>query len=790
MIKSKYRWDLPQPNEELVAQLAEGLGVSRLVAGVLANRNFTSIQHASEFLQADHNHLLDPFLMKGMAEAVERITRAVQQGEKIRVYGDYDADGVTSTALMIRLLTRLEANFDTYIPHRSREGYGLNNGAIDLASDAGVQLLVTVDNGISAARQIAYARQLGIDVVVTDHHEPPEVLPEAIALVNPKQKDCPYPFKGLCGAGVVFKLAHAILGQPILEYADLAAIGTIADLMPLIGENRVIARLGLEQMRRQPIIGIQALAKVAGVKTEELNSGRIGFSLAPRLNAGGRLEHADTAVKLLVATGAEEADQYAAELDRLNSERQELVNLTLIEADEMWLNQCEASDNKMSNVIVLAKEGWNAGIAGLVASKLVERYYRPVIILALDKESGLCKGSARSIDGFDLYEALTECAHLMEHYGGHQAAAGMTIAKEKVEMLAESLHLLAEQWLSPEDWQPKRRVDLNISLEEASLNAIDQLAQLEPFGNGNPTPRIVIPDVTIRESRTMGKENNHLRMTIEQLGRSIEVVAFGMGGQRERLAPGMKVDLVGELSVNEWNGNRKVQLMFHDHRSMHIRLEDRRNEENIWDGIQNFVRNREPAGSVMACASKELYTEATARFGDSGIQIRMYSHEESMNGRSLILLGLPSNEQEVSVLKRWLAPETGIESLTIFSDRDTDHRGVDAVPFPEREHFKEVYAMCCKRGSWLDSPDGFLQETALKTEWPLATIRFMHEVFIELGFIKADGATRKIARQPPRRELMESARYRKSHEQATERRLKQLTADQLHQWVSACHCGK
>ncbi|MCD9025671.1 single-stranded-DNA-specific exonuclease RecJ [Cohnella silvisoli] len=806
MIKSKYRWDLPSLDEEQVAALMKGLNVSRLAAGVLSARGWSSLEQTSAFLEADAWQLLDPFEMKGMKEAVGRISYAITSGERIRVYGDYDADGVSSTALMIRLLTELGANFDTYIPHRSREGYGLNLGAIDKAAEAGVNLLITVDNGISAVDQIAYAAQQGIDVVVTDHHEPPEVLPEAAALVNPKQKDCPYPFKGLCGAGVVFKLAHAMLGRPVLEYADLAAIGTIADLMPLTGENRVIARLGLEQMRRSPIVGIRALAKVSGVKPEDLTSGRIGFSLAPRLNAGGRLDHADRAVKLLAAVAEEEAELLANELDGLNVERQELVEQTVIEADSMWQSCCSAAGDRPMNVIVLAKAGWNAGIAGLVASKLVERYYQPVIILATDSETGLCKGSARSIDGFDLYAALTECTDLMEHYGGHQAAAGMTISQDKLGELSERLHILADQWLSAEHWQPKRRVDLSISLQDITLKAIEQLARLEPFGNGNPTPRIVIQDVLIRESRTMGKESKHLRITIEQAGQTIEAVGFGMGEYRDRLAPGIRVDLLGELSVNEWNGNRKAQLMFQDFRSQHLQLNDRRKERNWWPAVESLVMNQ-PSGLVIGCASTALLREATSRFGHAEIPISLYtdswidirtvtqtaaSSELRANPlsdwRHLIMLGFPANDQEVRTLKQWLAPERGGEVVTLFHEVGDARQAGDIVPaFPERKHFAEIYGMCRKRGAWLDSPEGFVQETASLTGWPLSTLRMVHEVFIELGFIAADGASRKIVAEPPRRELDDSTRYRKAREQFDGLRLAHMTTEELHLWFSACH---
>lgn len=805
MIISKYRWDLPVVEERLVEELTEKYNISPLVAGVLVARGWMSDELTAAFLESDNEQLLDPFEMKGMQAAVECITQAIEAGDKIRVYGDYDADGVTSTTLMIRLLSRLGAIFDTYIPHRSKEGYGLNRGAIDLAIEAGVRLLITVDNGISAVDQIAYARERGIKVVVTDHHEPPEVLPQAIALVNPKQKDCPYPFKGLCGAGVVFKLAHALLGRPVLEYADLAAIGTIADLMPLIGENRVIARLGLEQMRRQPIAGIRALSKVAGYKPEDLTSGRIGFSLAPRLNAGGRLEHADRAVKLLAAATDEEADVLAMELDVLNGERQALVERTLIEADELWHSICTTSTDRR-NVILLAKEGWNAGIAGLVASKLVERYYRPVIILAIDSDTGFAKGSARSIDGFDLYAALTECAELLEHYGGHQAAAGMTISREKVGELEAQLHDLAERWLNDEDWQPKRRVDLSIKLHDVTLNAVEQLARLEPFGIGNPTPRIVIPNVYIRESRTMGKDHKHLRITVEQDGQTIEAVAFGMGEQRERLAPGARIDLLGELSVNEWNGVRRIQIMLQDYRSDELTLLDRRKEQNLWSSIESLVQ-KSSTDIVIGCATATLYREAVSRFGHTPIPICLY-HDSGIHNsteieaaakdlpstlmkswRQLILLGLPSRELELITLKQWLAPEKGGESVYIYSESESLHKkkseGSDG--FPDRKHFAEVYALCRKQGEWLDTPDGFIQEAGLATGWPLATIRMMQDVFIELGFITADGAKRKIVSGPPKKQLEQSIRYGKAKEQYQRASLHEMTTEQLKEWFSAHH---
>ncbi|WP_186438162.1 single-stranded-DNA-specific exonuclease RecJ [Cohnella terricola] len=813
MIKSKYRWVMPSAEEHLVAKLSEELRIDRLCAGVLAGRGWTSLEETASFLKPDADRLTDPFEMKGMAAAVDRIRHALREGEKIRVYGDYDADGVTSTALMVRLLTSLGANYDTYIPHRSREGYGLNLAAIDLAAEAGVRLLVTVDNGISAVEQIAYASRLGIDVVVTDHHEPPETLPEAIALVNPKQKDCPYPFKGLCGAGVVFKLAHAMLGRSVLEYADLAAIGTIADLMPLTGENRIIARLGLEQLRSRPIAGIRALTKASGIKPEDLTSGRIAFSLAPRLNAGGRLEHADSALRLLTAATDEEADVYAAELDRLNGERQALVEQTFEEADGLWRSMRETDGFVARHAIVLAKEGWNAGIAGLVASRFVEKYYLPAVILATDAGTGLCKGSARSIDGFDLYAALTECAEWMEHFGGHQAAAGLTMKRVHVAELAARLDRIAQDRISQDDWQPKRRIDLSVSLSDVTLNAVDQLARLEPFGSGNPTPRIAIGNLRIRDSRTMGKESKHLRLTVEQSGTSIEVVAFGMGAHCDRLPPGMRIDLLGELTVNEWNGNRKAQVMFQDYRSEDLLFKDRRHEKDPLAALDLLV-SEGASDLVVVCASQTGYREAMHRFGTTGVPIGLYSDMEddpltnaetaaaaerdpatasaSEQERShLVLIGLPDDEQGLRSLKAWLLPERGLELVTVLPDRTSEtFKDEKQLLFPDRKHFAEVYSMCLKRGEWLDNPDGFQQETALQTGWPLATVRMMHEVFAELGFIAASGASRKVVNNPTRKPLEESARYRKAREIHEAKRLPVLSTDELHRWLQSCHNAK
>ena len=582
MIRSKTRWtvaSLDSDGEAKAEVLSSALSLPPLVAKLLVQRGFNEIESASQFLSGGLECLHDPFLLKGMDRAVERIRLALDRKERVRIYGDYDADGVSSTTLMTYLFQRLELSFDSYIPHRTLEGYGLNNKAIDLAAQSGVTLIVTVDTGISAAEQIAYAASLGIDTIVTDHHEPPHELPAAWAIINPKQEDCPYPFKGLAGVGVAFKLAQALLGEPPIEWTDVAALGTIADLMPLIDENRVLVRLGLEQLRTTEKPGFQALAEVAGIQLFAISATDVAFGMAPRINAAGRLEHAEGAVRLLTAPNGEAAAAAALTLDRLNKERQLIVEDILEQAQLQWMDKCEIAKRngrQAPSVIVLAAEGWNPGVVGIVASKFVEKQYKPTLILGIDAGSGMCKGSARSIAGFDLHAALTECDEFLDHYGGHQAAAGMSLHRDQLEAFEERLGHLADKWLDADDWVPKTIVDLACRMDEATLHVREQLAQLEPFGIGNAAPKLLLQGAVIADRRTMGKENKHLKLSLSGEGKLLDAVGFGFGSLADRLSGGVPVELVGELAINEWNGQRKAQFLMQDIRVSQVQLFDYR----------------------------------------------------------------------------------------------------------------------------------------------------------------------------------------------------------------------
>jgi single-stranded-DNA-specific exonuclease len=570
MIQRKTRWAVApwsKDDEDKSKQLAMHLNLSPLVARLLVQRGFGDAEAAERFLRGGEEHFHDPYLLLGMKAAVERIQQAAANKEKIRIYGDYDADGVSSTSLLVHLFRTLDYHFDYYIPHRALEGYGLNKKAIELAAEEGIRLIVTVDTGISAVQEIEYAKELGIDVVVTDHHEPPEQIPSACAIVNPKQAGCTYPFKGLAGVGVAFKLAQALLERPPLEWADIVSLGTIADLMPLKDENRIFVRYGLERMRNHTSTGFRALAEAGGIELDNLTASNIAFGMAPRVNAAGRLDHAKRAVELLTTEDYDNAILAAIGLDSLNKERQRVVESIVKEAEQQWKDKCEAAEQAgqlSPAVIVLAAEGWNVGVIGIVASKLLERNYKPVIILGIDAQSGMCKGSARSIEGFDLHAALTACDELLDHYGGHQAAAGMSLHRDRLPAFEERLSALALEWLSADDWVPKTAVDLVCSVDEATLETINELAQLEPFGMGNPSPRLMFQQTVLADRRSIGKESKHLKLSLGSGRRLLDGIAFNMGMLTDQLKPGSKIDIIGELSVNEWNGQRKPQLQLHD----------------------------------------------------------------------------------------------------------------------------------------------------------------------------------------------------------------------------------
>ncbi|WP_028547714.1 single-stranded-DNA-specific exonuclease RecJ [Paenibacillus sp. UNC451MF] len=799
MLQARARWNISETDERQADVLAKELDISPLVARLLVGRGMTDKEHAAAFLYGGTDHIHDPFLLDGMESAVIRIRQALERGEKIRVYGDYDADGVSSTTLMVHLLRQLNASFDYYIPHRVLEGYGLNKSAIDLAHEQGIQLMITVDTGISAVAEIAYASELGMDVIVTDHHEPPEILPEAYTIINPKKPGCPYPFKQLAGVGVALKLAQALLERWPEELLEFAAIGTVADLMQLLGENRVIVRQGIKRMQSSSNWGIRALLDVAGIQLKDANSTHIGFALAPRINASGRLNNADDAVKLLITEDQQEAETLAYELDSLNKERQRIVDEMTKQAMSMVEEQKSAG---LKKVIVLAHEQWNVGVIGIVASKLMDKFYRPTIILGIDKETGMAKGSARSIAGYDLYQALTHCHDLMEHFGGHQAAAGMTLSRDHLPELERRLNVLADEWLSAEDFIPIIHADMNGSLDEVGVETIRQLEQLGPFGMGNPMPKFVFSNVGCQEMRTIGKEQQHIKMTLmkskEEAAVALDAVGFNKASVLPWISTTASLDVLGELSINEWNGVRKPQLMIQDIRIPNIQLFDWRGVARLDSKLNDLsdrlrqLNDTQEEGKLPSLLTfhpddKQLRMKYSKHYPIWGLNAsgsgscvpcnELARQQKFTSVTDLVLYDLPDSvptlEQAISSashVQRWYAVFSG----------SLQQQGT----LPNRDMFKTVYGAVQKQGDSVLKASYFVEALSKRSGHSKDVITFMLDVFIELGFIKRTSEGYAPMPSPAKKDLSTSKLYQMRQQSLeVEQTLLYSTAQQLVEWL-------
>jgi len=557
------RWVTAKPNLETVRSLARSCGFTPLAAAALCARGIDTPEAARAFLETDPAKLHDPMLLPDMAKARDTIRRAIEQGKKIAVFGDYDVDGVTSTCVMTRVLRSLGADVRHYIPDRLSEGYGLSMGAMDRLAQDGIGLIVTVDSGVSAFEEIARARELGMEVVVTDHHECREELPDANAVVNPKRADSTYPFAELAGVGVAFKLACALAGdgqqRAVLEqYADLVALGTVADVMPLIGENRIIVAAGLRRMAETQNVGLSMLLHESGQQGKRLTASTISFILAPRINAAGRLGHADMAAELFLTDDPRRAQTLAMALCEQNKQRQATENQILEQALQKLRREYDPLEDQ---VIVLAGEDWHHGVIGIVSSRICDRYACPTVLIAL--EDGIGKGSGRSVKGFNLYEALCDSAPLLERFGGHELAAGLTIREENIQQFHENMEAWAREHVNPQELMPILHIDCPIAPEFISTEATRGLDVLEPFGMGNPQPVFSMCDLLVEEITPISSDR-HVRLTLSKDGQTYTAMLFGTGQGGCGFAQGNYVDAAFCLEINEYRGRCSVQLVIRD----------------------------------------------------------------------------------------------------------------------------------------------------------------------------------------------------------------------------------
>lgn len=560
------KWNILKHDQERVRTFAVELGVPPLVAALLLARGYDTNAKADEFLNPSLSHLHDPFLLKGMREAVDRIQEAIVHREKILVWGDYDVDGTTGTVLLRRAFKVLGIESEFHVPNRFTEGYGVNIPALKAAQERGVSLVITVDCGIRSFEPLEWARDQGLDVIVTDHHLSDESKgnPPALAVVNPNQPGCEYPDKHLAGVGVAFKLATALLTKSGLEheipgFLKIAAIGTVADVMDLTGENRSIVAIGLKDLLLTDNCGLRALMEVADC-TSEMTSYHIGFRIGPRINAAGRMDVAKHVVELLEETDFSKARQLGGLLDSRNRERQQ----TQQRITELAF--AEAAEHGTANFVVVAGEGWHRGVIGLAASRIAEKLYRPTIVFSI--EDGMAHGSARSIPGFHVLNALEAADDLFEQFGGHRAAAGMTIASERIPELRKRLSEYADNVLSDDDLVPGLSVDAVLLPETIDLRLLEALSALEPFGQGNPKPVFVTKGLFLREDPLVMKDKHLKLKLVSESGRQLEAVWWdGVDRSKGRtLRRGSRIELAYVLEVNNWQGNRKIQLVVEDFR--------------------------------------------------------------------------------------------------------------------------------------------------------------------------------------------------------------------------------
>ena len=553
-------WNILESNNAVVSKLSKALNVSEIVAHLLVLRGITTFEEAKSFFRPEISHLHDPLLMKNMQKAVDRIQTVISNGEKVLVYGDYDVDGTTSVAMMYSFLKKKVKEIEYYIPCRYDEGYGISLKGIDYAKDNNFALIIALDCGIRAVNQVDYANKKGVDFIICDHHNPGEKVPEAVAILNPKQIDCDYPYKDLSGCGVGFKLIQAFSKQnnidfsEIMEYLDLLTVSIGADIVPMTGENRVFSFYGLQQINKTPRVGLKALMEIAN-KTKDVTITDVVFGVAPRINAAGRIEHAKKAVEILVETDYAKAKLFADKIEGNNTTRKGLDKSITMEALEMI-------DVKKKSTVVHS-EHWHKGVVGIVASRLIETHYKPTIVLA--EKDGILTGSARSVHDFDLYSAIAKCEHLCEKFGGHKYAAGLSIKKENLPQFIDAFEKSVSESITEDQLTPKINIDKVIDIDAVDDKLYRIIKQFSPFGPKNLSPIFVSKGVIDNGyGKQVGEDKTHLRINAKKNKGAIAGIGFGMGEYFEIIKDNQTFDVCYSIDENEWNGKKSLQLRIRD----------------------------------------------------------------------------------------------------------------------------------------------------------------------------------------------------------------------------------
>ena len=712
MIIPTYNWKFaPQVEDADFTKIAKKAGLGPEAARLLYSRGIKDEDSLSRFLAPSLDDLHDPYLLHDMDKAVNRIRRAIEQGELILVYGDYDADGMTSASILKETFEQLGAECLVYLPNRFTDGYGPNASVYKyFIEQQGISLIVTVDNGVAGHEAIDLAQSMGVDVIVTDHHSMPEVLPDAYAIVHPEHPEADYPFKHLAGCGVAFKLACALLEEVQVELLDLVAIGTIADMVSLTDENRIMLQYGLEVLRNTQRLGLQELFEIAGISSSDVTEETVGFQLAPRLNALGRLDDPNPAIELLTGFDNEEVREIALMIQDKNEERKKIVQAIYEEAKSLV--------DPHKSVQVLAKEGWNPGVLGIVAGRLLEELGQTVIVLNL--EDGRAKGSARSIEAVDIFEALDPHRELFIAFGGHAGAAGMTIEAEQLDALSEIL----ETYVTDKGIDAKGKstlyLDEELDLESLSLETVKSFERLAPFGMDNQKPVFYIRDFKVENARSMGVGDSHLKLKISKGTASFEVVAFGQGLKATEFSQVKQLELAVTLSVNQWNGQTTLQLMMVDARV---------------DGVQLFnIRGKSVALP-------------------DGVPVLDFSGAlpDLSSNSAVVVKNLP---EDITILKD-IFQQYNFSAIYFKNDIDKPYY---LTGYGTREQFAKLYKTIYQFPEF-DIRYKLKDLSAyLKVEQILLVK--MIQIFEELGFVTIDNGVMKVNKEAPKRDIAESQIYR------------------------------
>ncbi len=727
----KYKiWKLKEFNKEQAENIARELNISIMLASILLTRGLSDLEEIREFLWGSKNVYHEPLLMKDMQKASERILQAVKSGEKITVYGDYDVDGITSTSLVYLFLKEQGANIDSYIPKRKGEGYGLNTDALKTIHENGTRLIITVDCGISAVDEVANA-PADMDIIITDHHCAPEVLPAAYAIVNPKQPGCEYPYKHLAGVGVALKLCQAIyqmehLQEPLWEgYIELVALGTVADIVPLRGENREIVKRGLKALETTKILGLQKLMEVSNCPKVNITSENIGFMLAPRLNAVGRLEHAQSAVGLLTTNDVIVAKDVAETLNKENYLRQEISHKIYLEAEALI-----AKIPRLENAIVLANADWHAGVIGIVASRLVDKYNLPTILLSIDGDTA--KGSCRSIPALDLYDVLNECSDYLVQFGGHHQAAGLTIKTNRLEGFVDKFKAIIKGRLSPEDFKPKLAIDaLLTDADRIDMQLMNEISLLEPYGAENPAPLLALKDAKICNPRTFGKDQNHLRFFVEHDKNSFHSIMWNGNTALACLYNDAIADIAFMPKINIWNGAASINLQVVAFDQTH-EIYDYRNEVFSKKALLRKILQLKDNVTVFLNERSVLDPEFDAY---TDLKVRYYGTKDPVTSSIVVFYDLP--KLDIFTEESFPLDSKPGRTLIILFNRDDYNWNKEDLGniYPDRYHLEKVYKhiMCVLRKQAIADVE------SLKASAKALSIELSDndlKIFEELGFIK------------------------------------------------------